>query len=320
MQQDVKCDWQPSASTDVLFRRATLIREIREFFHQRKYLEVETPIMGQYGVTDVHLKNIEASFQDKTYYLQTSPEYHMKRLLAAGSGPIFQIFKAFRDDEQGKMHNPEFSLLEWYQLGIDHHELIQEVGALLQMVLSCDAIYSMTYQDAFRQSCGVDPFLADVEQLQQILCQHQLGDVLSKDESDKDVFLFLLMSHIVEPWLAEIKRPVAIYDFPVTQAALAKIKNQKAARFEVYYKGVELANGFHELTDADAQIQRFKKDNQKRIEHGYFEKPIDHRLINALKKGLPDCSGVALGIDRLLALHLQHHHISDLMAFNIHDA
>ena len=319
MQQDVKSDWRPSASTDVLFQRASLLRQIREFFHQREYLEVETPIMGQYGVTDVHLKNIEASFQNTTYYLQTSPEYHMKRLLAAGSGPIFQVFKAFRDDELGKMHNPEFTLLEWYQLGIDHHELIQEVGALLQMVLSCEAIYSMTYQDAFIQSCDVDPFSANIDELQQVLCQHQLGDVLSKDECDKDSYLFLLMSHIVEPWLADIKKPVAIYDFPPSQAVLAKIKNQKAARFEIYYQGVELANGFHELTDADAQIERFKADNHKRAELGYAVKPIDKKLIGALKKGLPDCSGVALGVDRLLALQLQHHNISDLMAFNIHD-
>ena len=317
---DVKSGWRPSASIETLRKRAALVQSIRIFFERKGYLEVDTPVMARFGVTDVHLENIQAYFRDTPFYLQTSPEYHMKRLLAAGSGPIFQLAHAFRDDELGRLHNPEFSILEWYQLDIDHHALIAEIDELLGEVLACEPLMAITYQDAFIQSCQVDPFDTNVQELQRVLQHYDLSQVLSKEETEIDAYLFLLMSHVVEPWLSKKTSPVAVYDFPPSQAALAKIKNQKASRFEIFYKGIELANGFHELTDANIQMSRFRMDNQKRKAHGILEKEPDARLIQALQHGLPHCSGVALGVDRLLAIQLNCFDISKLMAFNIHDA
>ncbi len=309
-------NWQPSASIDTLHQRAKLLAQIREFFKQRHYLEVETPIMARFGVTDVYLSTIQASFRGKPYYLQTSPEYHMKRLLAAGSGPIFQLARVFRDDELGRWHNPEFTLLEWYQLNCDHHELMDEVDSFLQAVLQSKPMIKKTYQQVFLETCGLDPFTVSVAQLQDALVIFQLANVLSPKEQDPDQYLFLLMSHVVEPKLAQESAPVAVYDFPPSQAALAKINQGVAERFEVYFKGVELANGFHELTDANSQAARFKQDLAIRAEHGLAQPAPDEYLLQALNYGLPPCSGVALGIDRLLALALAQSTIAKVQAFD----
>lgn len=312
----IDTQWRPSASIDGLHKRAHIMSTIRAFFNTRQYLEVETPIMARFGITDVYLSNINAFFRDKAYCLQTSPEYHMKRLLAAGSGPIFQLARVFRDDELGRWHNPEFTLLEWYQLGIDHHELMKEVDALLQWVLDCPPMIKKTYQHVFMEICDIDPLQAGVDQLQQTLLQFDLGGVLAADEKDCDQYLFLLMSHVVEPALANIAAPVAVYDFPASQAALATIKGSIAERFEVYYRGVELANGFHELTDAHAQRARFNQDLKARALVGLDEVPPDEYLLAALHEGLPPCSGVALGVDRLLALALNEPSIASTIAFD----
>lgn len=309
-------NWQPSASIDLLKKRAERLTQIRDFFRQRAYLEVETPSMGRYAVSDVYLSNIEAHFRGTAYYLQTSPEYHMKRLLAAGSGPIFQIAKVFRDDELGRWHNPEFSMLEWYQLGIDHHALMQEVDDLLQMVLNCPAMIKKTYQEVFLETCQLDPFSAGIGDLKAGLSTYHLDNVLPEDENDPDQYLFLLMSHVVEPALAKEEAPVAVYDFPVSQAALAQIKENKAERFEVYYQGLELANGFHELSDASLQQARFEQDNAHRRKLGLPERALDQHFLQALEQGLPACSGVALGVDRLLALAFSSSDISSVMAFD----
>ncbi|CAM2928950.1 elongation factor P--(R)-beta-lysine ligase [Legionella worsleiensis] len=308
--------WRPSASIDVLRQRAAFLAKIRQFFVGRHYLEVETPIMAQFGVTDAYLSNIKATFRGETYCLQTSPEYHMKRLLAAGSGPIFQLARVFRDDELGRWHNPEFTLLEWYQLGIDHHALMAEMDLLLQHVLKTKPMIKKTYQEAFLDSCGLDPFNASIEHFKNILVQNQLDSVLSPQEQDRDQYLFLLMSHVVEPFLAQEHAPVAVYDFPTSQAALAKINNGVAERFEVYYQGVELANGFHELTDVDAQAKRFAQDLELRALHGLPEVQADEFLLQALAHGLPPCSGVALGVDRLFALALGQPRITDILSFD----
>ncbi len=308
--------WQPSASIDDLRKRSRLIAQIREFFNARDYLEVETPIMARFGITDVYLANIIALFRQKSYALQTSPEYHMKRLLAAGSGPIFQLARVFRDDELGRWHNPEFSLLEWYQLDIDHHILMHEVNALLQQILGVDAMIKKTYQQAFLEACDVDPMQADIDFLRQVLKRFQLDNVLSVAEQDRDQYLFLLMSHVVEPFLAHEPNPVAVYDFPVSQASLAQTHMGVASRFEVYYRGVELANGFHELTDVNLQRARFMLDLEKRRELGMPEPLMDDYLLQALNHGLPACSGVALGVDRLIALALNKPAIADVLAFD----
>lgn len=308
--------WRPSASIDLLKQRAQLITKIREFFNHRHYLEVDTPVMARYGVSDVYLSNIKAFFRGEPYQLQTSPEYHMKRLLAAGSGPIFQIARVFRDDELGRWHNPEFTLLEWYQLGIDHHELMNEMDLLLQSILGSRPMIRKTYQQAFVEACTIDPFQASIEELKGVLRQHDLETVLPPEEQDRDQYLFLLMSHVVEPFLAHEEVPVAVYNFPVSQAALAQINNGVADRFEVYYQGVELANGFHELTDAKAQANRFAMDQQLRIQKGFSEVEFDHYLLEALEFGMPSCSGVALGIDRLLALALKQDSIRNVISFD----
>lgn len=308
-------NWQPSASIEALRARAQILARIRAFLNTRGYLEVETPVMARYGVTDVYLSNIKALFRGEPYCLQTSPEYHMKRLLAAGSGPIFQLARVFRDDELGRWHNPEFTLLEWYQLNIDHHGLMQEVDALLQQVLSCPPMLKRTYQQVFQEVCDLDPLTASIAQLQQALTRFSLQSVLPPDEKDRDQYLFLLMSHIVEPALAGEKAPVFVFDFPASQASLAKVKDGVGERFEVYYRGVELANGFHELTDSEAQRARFAEDQAVRAARGLPESAADIYLLGALSHGLPACSGVALGVERLIALALNQSSIAESLAF-----
>lgn len=312
--------WQPSASIAALRQRAKLIASIREFFNVRNYLEVETPIMAHYGITDVYLSNIKAVFRNQAYCLQTSPEYHMKRLLAAGSGAIFQLARVFRDDELGRWHNPEFTLLEWYQLDIDHHALMQEMDALLQHVLHCKPLIKKTYRQAFLDACNVDPMNGSITDLKQTLQRFDLQNVLPENETDRDQYLFLLMSHVVERALATENAPVAVYDFPPSQASLAQLNDGVAARFEVYYRGVELANGFNELTDASLQQERFNQDVVARRERNLPESQPDAYLLEAMRHGLPACSGVALGIDRLLALALEKSSIADVLAFDVSKA
>jgi lysyl-tRNA synthetase class 2 len=308
--------WQPSASIEILRQRALYLRQIREFFYQRGYLEVETPTLSRYGITDVYLSNIKALFRNQTYYLQTSPEYHMKRLLAAGSGPIFQMAKVFRDDELGRWHNPEFTLLEWYQLGINHHELMDEMDALLKAVLGCGPMLRQTYQQVFLKACQMDPLNAKIPELKETLRRFDLDRVLPPDEVDPDQYLFLLMTHIVEPELAKEYVPVAVYNYPASQAALAKINQGVAERFEIYVQGIELANGFHELTEEGIQRARFEQDLATRRQQGLAEPEPDVYLLEALSQGLPACSGVALGIDRLLTLALRQPAIAKTLAFD----
>lgn len=312
--------WHPSASIKALQQRAQILSNIREFFKQRHYLEVETPVMAHYGVTDPYLSNIKATFRGESYSLQTSPEYHMKRLLAAGSGPIFQLARVFRDDELGRWHNPEFTLLEWYQLNINHHQLMDEVDEFLQAILQCPPMIRTSYQQAFLDACQLDPFTASIDALRTVLQYHALDKVLPSDEQDKDQYLFLLMSHVVEPFLAKEEAPVAVYHFPPSQAALAQINEGLAERFEVYYRGVELANGFHELADSLAQVQRFEQDAKLREHLGLHQPEPDLWLLQALRHGLPACSGVALGIERLLALAMNCSSIEKVMAFDFNRA
>lgn len=307
--------WTPSANIETLRARAQAMAEVRRFFVDRAYLEVETPIMARFGVSDPYLQNIKAYFRAQAYCLQTSPEYHMKRLLAAGSGPIFQIARVFRDDEFGRWHNPEFSLLEWYKLAVDHHVLMDEVETFLQFMLDCPNMMRMSYQEAFQAACGLCPLQDSLADLKACLSAHDLGNVFDSSETDRDQHLFLLMSHVVEPYLARLNVPVAVYDFPVSQASLAKAHGLVAARFEVYYQGVELANGFNELTDAQSQLQRFNLDNQQRQSLGFETVPEDVYLLEALKHGMPACSGVALGLERLLALRFGFNQIAPTMAF-----
>lgn len=312
--------WRPSASLERLRKRAALISDIRRFFETRGYLEVETPVLARFGVTCPYLNNIQVDVFGRAYCLQTSPEYHMKRLLAAGSGPIYQLARVFRDDELGRWHNPEFTLLEWYQLQVDHHGLMDEVDVLLQALLGCGAMQRWTYEQVFLEQCGLDPFTCDITELKQTLIHFGLDGVFSEEETDRDQYLFLLMSHVVEPALANETSPVALYDFPPSQAALAQVHQGVAERFEVYVRGVELANGFHELRDHSLQADRFEADNKYREHLGLQVIEADGFFLEALREGLPPCSGVALGVDRLMALAFGAASISEVMSFDVSNA
>lgn len=319
---DFSKNWQPSASIAQLKQRAKFLSDVRHFFARREVLEVETPILGEFGVTDLHLRNFAtqligpAAPQGKTLYLQSSPEFHMKRLLAAGSGPIFQICKSFRNEEAGRIHNPEFTMLEWYRPGFSLAQLMDEMDALLQMLLNCPAAEYLSYQDAFSRYLQLDPLTATREELIAAGENYGVRDLLSR-EDNRDSQLQLLFALGVEPQIGQTA-PCFIQRFPASQAALAQIAADDprvAERFEVYFKGVELANGFHELTDSAEQRRRFEHDNELRRAEGLPEMGIDERLLAALAHGMPDCSGVALGLDRVLMLELGVERIEQVVSF-----
>ncbi|CAK9886186.1 MAG: Elongation factor P--(R)-beta-lysine ligase [Candidatus Erwinia impunctatus] len=316
--------WQPSATIDNLLKRGAIINEIRRFFADRGLLEVETPAMSRARVTDIHLVTFTTHFvgpgrsEGQDLYLITSPEYHMKRLLAAGSGPIFQICRAFRNEESGQYHNPEFTMLEWYRPHYDMYRLINEVDDLLQCVLECPPVEMLSYQQAFLRYLDLDPLSCDLQQLR--LAAEKSGEgELARREDDRDILLQLLFMLGVEPHIGK-EKPVVIYHFPASQAALAEISSEDhrvAERFEVYFKGVELANGFRELTDSREQRQRFERDNRQRAARGMTVQPVDELLLEALSHGIPECSGVAIGVDRLVMLALNAERLSDVIAFDI---
>lgn len=319
----MQADWRPGASIQMLRKRAALLADIRTFFAERDVLEVETPLLARAGVTDPHLLNATTSLHGpdgrQVWYLQTSPEYAMKRLLAAGSGCIFQIARVVRDDETGRYHNPEFTMLEWYRVGFDEHQLMDEIEQLLGQLLQTRPAQRLTYQQTFLQATGVDPLAEDgTEMLRQWLLARNPGDWVAH-ESDPDVLMQLAMSHYIEPSF-EPDTPTFIYDFPASQAALADLHptNPKVARrFELYLGGIELANGFYELRDAAIQACRFAADNKQREQNGTPSAPVDQFLLDALQHGLPQCAGVALGIDRLLMVASGADHISAVQAFSI---
>jgi elongation factor P--(R)-beta-lysine ligase len=312
-------NWQPTASIENLQKRAQIIARIRQFFAKRNVLEVDTPLLDRATVTDLHLHSLKTNCQNVgELYLQTSPEFAMKRLLASDSGSIYQICKSFRDDEIGRYHNPEFTMLEWYRLWFTHHDLMDEMDEFLQFILNCPSAIRYTYQKVFEKHLGINPHATSAKQLYECTIQNGISDVSGIDKADRDVWLQLLMSHCVEPRL-EKDRPIFIYDYPASQAALAKIRQEKfpvAERFEVYVDGVELANGFNELTDAKEQRKRFEDDLKKRQEAGYPKVPIDENLLAALESGLPECAGVALGVDRLIMLALNERSIGGVLSFS----
>ncbi|WP_158785111.1 elongation factor P--(R)-beta-lysine ligase [Pantoea sp. BAV 3049] len=316
--------WLPSAPIANLLKRAAIMAEIRGFFADRGVLEVETPAMSQATVTDIHLFPFQTRFvgpgaaQGLDLYLMTSPEYHMKRLLAAGSGPIFQLCRSFRNEEAGRHHNPEFTMLEWYRPHYDMYRLMNEVDDLLQQVLDCAPAETLSYQQAFIRHLEIDPLSADKTQMREVAEKLGVGDLANREE-DRDTLLQLLFVMGVEPQIGKDK-PAFVYHFPASQAALAEISTEDhrvAERFEVYFKGIELANGFRELTDSREQRQRFEQDNRKRAARGLPQQPIDTNLLDALSHGMPDCSGVALGVDRIVMLALKASQLSEVIAFSV---
>jgi lysyl-tRNA synthetase class 2 len=317
-------NWQAKAELDTLRVRAGIYEKIRDFFKQRQVLEVDTPILSVASTPDPNIDSFEThyisfageSLSDRRY-LSTSPEFPMKRLLATGSGSIYQLCHVFRQAEQGKHHNPEFTMLEWYRVELGYYQLMDEVaelvGTLLQTKIETEVL---SYQTVFLQYLNIDPLDTSVTELQQ--CADQFGLVSpDKDANDKDLFLDFLMSHQIQPQLGKNKLTF-IHEYPASQCAFAELSaenTQVAQRFELFYRGVELANGYQELTDAKEQQHRFEAHNQKRAQQGKPYVSWDQNLVNALEQGMPRCSGVALGVDRLIQLARNVKNIEDVLAF-----
>ena len=312
-------EWLPSTSTESLAARAELLQALRQFFSDRGVMEVETPLLSQGTVPDagIDVFRLPGEGDGPDRYLQTSPESAMKRLLAAGFGDIFQICKAFRQGEAGRHHNPEFTLLEWYRVGWDHAALMREVAEVLTTALSADGWQVWPYRALFVELLGVDPMdeqtalttLAD-------LARARIGAV--PDGLDRDAVLDLLMSHCIEPEISDWG-VVFITDFPPSQAAMARCAPvgdaEVAARFECYVNGKELANGYWEQTDPEALATQLHAENMRRQQRGLPQRPIDERLLAAHRHGLPACAGVALGVDRLLALKLGVESLTETISF-----
>lgn len=309
-----------------LLVRAELLARIRQFFETRSVLEVSTPVLSQAVGTDPSIEPMQTRYTGPAYpagrelFLQTSPEFAMKRLLAAGSGAIYQIARAFRDGEYGPRHNPEFTLLEWYRPGFDHHDLMREVAELMCICLDEElGMEKISYIDLFERQFGWDPLETDVQKLAEAARMHGLH---VDNLQHRDQWLDLLMSLVIEPTLGR-KGLTFVYDYPASQASLARLHgddHRLASRFELYYQGVELANGFHELADAAEQRRRFEKDNRQRQHSEMRPLPIDENLLDALQCGLPDCAGVALGVDRLLMIQQGEASLNGILVFSLQSA
>jgi lysyl-tRNA synthetase class 2 len=315
-------DWTPSAPIAALRHRAWLNRLIREFFHARNVLEVETPILSAGGNTDPNIESLMLEWpapSPKRRWLRTSPEYALKRLLAGGLGDCYELGRVFRAGECGRRHNPEFTLLEWYRHGWDHRRLADEVVELVQAALTMverpqPAVERVSYRELFRREAGVDPFASSDAELCVVLAPYDVrADGLSRDDH-----LDLILTHVIEPQLAQHGGLTVVSDYPASQCALARVlpgEPPVAARFEVYLDGIELANGYHELADAAEQARRFDVDLAVRRARGTNLPDIDARFLAALAHGLPDCAGVALGVDRLLMAMQGTTTIADVLAF-----
>lgn len=299
--------------------RARMLRRIRAFFDTGDVLEVDTPVLSHTGASDPHIESFRVPFRKDTLFLHTSPEYPMKRLLAAYGRDCYQIAKVFRVDESGARHNPEFTMLEWYRLGYDHHTLMRELLALVEAALQGERDLAeagkLSYAEAFERFAGIDPHRADTRALAACADAHGLGLPAGLE---RDALLDALIAMVVAPAFPS-DRLTLVYDFPPSQAALARVAVHEgipvAERFELFWGGLELANGFHELTDAAEQRRRFEQDNRHRRAAGLVEMAPDERLLRALEAGLPACAGVALGIDRLLMLALDTDHIDTVLSF-----
>lgn len=312
-------DWRPTASLDTLKKRAELYAQIRHFFAERGVTEVDTPLLSSSCVTDPYVDNIPVGlFDDTHYFLQTSPEYAIKRLLAAGMGDCYQLGKAFRQEDEGRQHRREFTMLEWYRLDWDAQRLCTEVLQLLAAVgINASTPVQKTYRDWFMDVLDIDPLDIldlDLRQLAQT-AGHLTREQTAPDAITRDECLDLLMCTQVEPALKQ--HAVAIItEFPASRAALARLKPDNPAvaeRFEIYLHGVECANGYHELLDAETLQTRFATDNRIRANQQQPIRPIDQPFLAAMQAGLPPCSGVALGVDRLLMALLKLNNIADTL-------
>jgi len=294
-----------------------MLQDIRAFFDARDVLEVETPLLARHGASDPNMANLKVRVEAGDRYLQTSPEYAMKRLLAAGFGDIYQMTRAFRSAEAGVRHNPEFSILEWYRVGMDHHALMQEVETLFHQLWAGrlhGPADEFSYQQIFQQYLDIDPLSCANSELE---AKADALGLMPEGALDRDGILDLLMSLAIVPELPK-GRLTFVHAWPRSQASLARLLSDQpgcAARFEVYYGDLELANGFWELSDAREQAIRFTADNEKRESMGLPAVPADTDLLAALQSGLPNCAGVAVGLDRLLMALQGAGQISEVINF-----
>ena len=324
--------WRPSTTLEILKLRARMLARTREFFAAREVLEVETPILSSAATTDPNLASLATRYTGPRFatglalYLHTSPEFAMKRLLADRVGAVYQICKVVRDGEAGRLHNPEFTLLEWYRVGFDYQRLMDEVAELVSYVmaprLASGAPEKLSYRDAFRRYADIDPHAASINGFADCASRHGITIPASMPRDDLDPWRDLLLTHVVEPQLGR-GGMTFLYDYPASQAALARVRGENpplGERFELYIEGIEIANGFHELGDADEQRRRFENDITRRQAHGLPAVPMDERLLAALRNGLPECSGVALGFDRLVMLATGAKSLEEVLAFSIERA
>jgi lysyl-tRNA synthetase class 2 len=320
-------DWQPACSLELLRARARLLQAIRSFFSERDVLEVETPLLSRSSGTDPQLEFFTTEFclspARHTLYLQTSPEFAMKRLLAAGSGSIFQICKAFRNGESGRFHNPEFTMLEWYRVGYSLSQLMDEIAELIAFLfnghLTLQEAQRFSYQDVFERYTGLNPLEFDYRDYCAYALNHQLPDAVTICGHDHALWLDMLFSHRVQPHLGK-NALCMVYGYPVGQSSLAKINKHNSKitdRVEIFINGVELGNGYDELTDAAEQEKRFDQEITLRRRQGQAAAVKDGRLIAALEAGLPECSGMAIGVDRLLMLLSGNAGIGGVLAFPV---
>ena len=319
-------DWRPSGTFDALRLRAALNARIRDFFAGRGVIEVETPVLSVAGNTEPNIASFALGFSGRTdgaprtRWLRTSPEHPLKRLLAAGFGDCYELGRVFRDGEAGGRHNPEFTMLEWYRTGWDHHALAVECAMLVQDAMALagrsTTLVDTSYRAMYRDRLGLDPMTANEDAL-----RTALGDVaIDPAGLTRDDWLDLLMTHRLQPGFPR-DQLLVVHDFPASQCALARLRKDGdgvavAERFELYLGPLELANGYHELADAVEQGQRFEREAVVRTRRGDVVPPVDGRLLDALRSGLPDCAGVALGVDRLMMAMLGTGRIADVVAFD----
>ena len=318
--------WQPTAQIETLKQRARILQNVRAFFAKRNVLEVQVPSITTASITEVHIESIPIKLLSGNAFLHTSPEYPMKRLLAAGMGDSYYLGSVFRQGESGGEHNPEFTMLEWYRLDFKLEYLITEVIDLAKEIIpSVSNFQSFSYAELVNKYTGIDIFNTNCDELQRIITDNEI-DYPQDLENDVDLFLDLLMSTVIFPKL-QSKNPrekqiTVLKDYPKSQAALAKLRLDKqgrevAARFEIFVDGLEIANGYQEIQDADTLEARFQQDNLRRLSLNKPEMPIDKYLLEAMRDGLPNCSGVALGFDRLVMLALEKKTIQEVIAFPI---
>lgn len=296
-----------SQKLEVLQKRSHALRTARLFFEQRNYIEVDCPSLCKTATIDAHIDPIETEIG----FLHTSPEYLMKRLLCQGMEKIYQISHVFRKGEVGKKHNPEFTMIEWYQVGFSFEDMIEETLLFLKEFIDYPTVCRLSFKELFVSSIQIDPFQTTVEDLKKVA---ELNGVHMDADLGIDDWLHILFSHVIEPNM-DSNILYVVYNFPKTQAALSQVVDSTAKRFEMYFQGVELANGYLELQGKDEHIERFTKENATRKGHQKKTYPLDPKFLEAIDH-LPVCSGVSVGFDRLLMLMLQKTHIKDVLPFS----